>query len=189
MIKVAITPHNIIEKEARYISIILDYNWDYVHLRHPDASLNEIKHIIEQIPQRLHNRIKLHGHFELCNEFNLGGLHLNHRCSVVPSNYTGNISKSCHSIDEVNNQSSIYDYVTLSPIFDSISKNGYKSSFDKKQLLSIETSNVLAMGGITSQNINLLNEYNFAGFAVLGYLFNDQTNEATLHKRLNEFND
>lgn len=188
MIKIAITPYNIIPNESQYISTILDYKWDYVHLRHPKASLSELKQIIEKIPKRLHNKIKLHSHFELCNEYDIGGLHLNHNCPIAPYDYMGKLSKSCHSIDEVNEQSFIYEYVTLSPIFDSISKNGYKSTFDNEQLLSIKETNVIALGGITPYNINQLECYKFAGFAVLGYLFDNQINELILQKRLKEFN-
>lgn len=187
MLKIAITPHNIIPNEAQYIICILEHNWDYIHLRHPNASLTEIKQIIEQIPQRYHCRIKLHGHFELTNEFNLGGIHLNNRCHIIPSSYNGKLTKSCHTIQEVNNIFSDFEYVTLSPIFDSISKNGYNSTFDEKQLASITAPNVIALGGITPIEITKIQKLNFAGFATLGYLFDNLHDIQSLENRLNKF--
>lgn len=172
MIKIAITPELIDEsREYLHIRAILDAGWDRVHLRHPSASLSDIRRLIEAIPQHYHRKIVLHGHFELCNYFNLGGLHLNSRCPVAPKLYHGGLSKSCHSIEELK-QAGNLTYVTLSPIFDSISKNGYIAAFshdDLKRLDGIDTP-VIALGGVTPQRIKTLEQYNFSGFAMLGSL-------------------
>ncbi len=100
MMKIAITPPVPIVDEHEYIVAILEDGWDYVHLRHPSATTHDMRRLIEAIPQRLHNRLKLHGHFELLNEFNLGGIHLNSRCPEAPRLYSGKISRTCHAIDE-----------------------------------------------------------------------------------------
>ena len=127
MLKIAITPEEISYDEARRVMTILDNGWDMVHLRHPGATIRDVRHIIERIPQRLHRKLRLHGHFSLVNEFNLGGLHLNSRCPNPPANYSGPLSRSCHTPDEVATSANTgrYDYVTLCPVFDSLSKAGY----------------------------------------------------------------
>ena len=85
------------------------------------------------------------------------------------------ISRSCHSLDEVS-ESRFYDYVFLSPIFDSISKEGYKQGFTSEQLnkakvRKIIDGRVIALGGITAENIFMANSYGFGGVAVLGDLW------------------
>lgn len=166
---IAITPEQPVDDEGRQITALLRDGWHRVHLRHPQASLREIRSIIETVSPELHNRIVLHGHFDLTAEFNLGGLHLNHRCPVPPSFYRGALSRSCHTVNEVI-QSAHMSYVTLSPIFDSISKHGYKAAFTHEDLLRLTdaTVPVIALGGITHDRITQLDGYNFSGYAMLG---------------------
>lgn len=172
MIRIAITPEHPDEtREPLLVREILDAGWDRVHLRHPSASLSDMRRLIEAIPQRLHNRLVIHGHFELCNHFNLGGLHLNHRCPTPPSLYRGPLSRSCHNVGEIIECSGL-TYATLSPIFDSISKTGYSSPFTPDDLdrLTDAAIPVIALGGVTTERIPLLKRYNFSGFAMLGAL-------------------
>lgn len=169
-IRIAITTEEITDSEPSIVTRILDSGWDMVHLRHPRASLREMRNLIEAIPQRYHSRLRIHGHFSLTNEFNLGGIHLNRRCPAVPDNYSGPHSRSCHSIDEAKAATDC-DYVTLSPIFDSISKVGYKAAFTHSELLRLNEFHspvVIALGGITPEKTTLLNNYNFGGYAVSG---------------------
>lgn len=169
-LKIFITPEEISDGENELVVRLLDQGWDYVHLRHPAASLSDMRRLIESIPQRYHNRLRLHGHFELATQFNLGGLHLNGRCPKAPDFYTGSVSRSCHSIEELT-KSTDCDYVTLSPIFDSISKPGYKSSFTADELLQLNEISkplVIALGGITPERLEQLKPYNFGGYAVKG---------------------
>lgn len=185
MRRIAITPSQITTDEPGQICEILDSNWDMVHLRHPSASLSEMRQLIESIPQRLHCRLRLHGHFQLLNEFNLGGIQLNHRCAAIPDNYSGAMSRSCHTIDELAQYAADCDYMTLSPIFDSISKPGYRGRFDADRLSMIPKGKVIALGGITPDKIADIRQYPFAGYAVLGYLFDAPTSE--FRYRLRQF--
>lgn len=186
MIRVAITPVEIFEEEVAFITMILDAGWDYVHLRHPETSIDELRQLIGSIDSKYYNRLKLHDNFELVEEFKLGGVHLNRRNSIAPDDFNGGISKSCHTIGEIE-ASHNFDYITLSPIFDSISKEGYNATFSNEELMRVKYSDkVVALGGITPLTATKLNEYEFIGYAVLGYLFNSP-DITTLGNRLNEF--
>lgn len=171
LLRIAITPEEADPAvEAADITALLNRGWTAVHLRHPRASLRDMRRLIEAIPQRHHPRLRLHGHFDLAADFNLGGLHLNGRCPEAPRWYGGSISRSCHSVDEVI-EADGYDYVTLSPIFDSVSKPGYLAAFtdaELSRLAGIDTPAVIALGGVTAERIDLLRRYNFAGYAMLG---------------------
>lgn len=174
MLKIAITPPELTDerKEAEMIrAIIDDGSWDKVHLRHPQASRREMSRLIEAVPHEMHRRLVVHGHFDLINDFNLGGLHLNRRCPQPPALYNGSLSRSCHTINEVLTATDLA-YVTLSPIFDSISKSGYNAAFTDGQLsqLADTTVPVIALGGVTPERIDHLRRHNFSGFAMLGSL-------------------
>ena len=190
MLRIAITPPDISINEPAIIAEILDYGWDMVHLRHPNASTADMRRLIEAIPQRLHPRLRLHGHFTLTDEFNLGGLHLNSRCPMPPANYSGRLSLTCHSVDEViaAAETARYDYVTLSPIFDSISKEGYTAAFTDAEIIRANSTaiEVVALGGVSPQRLPNIAEAGFGGYAVLGYLA-DAAAGGRLKEALGEF--
>lgn len=191
--RIAITTEEMHPDEAIRIKAVLNADWDMVHLRHPAASLREMRSIIEAVPQELHHRIRLHGHFELLNEFNLGGVHLNRRCPTLPRHYSGGFSCSCHSADDVKKAINC-DYVTLSPIFNSISKIGYKANFTDDELQFINRNaptQVIALGGISPHNILKTKQLGFNGFATLGSLMGAESQEKfaeSLNKFNNEYN-
>ena len=103
------------------------------------------------------------------------------------------VSRSCHSLEDIK-VSSDCDYVFLSPVFDSISKIGYKQGFTPEQLHDAKRSklingNVIALGGLTAKNIPVAHHYGFGGVAVLGSLWSDfpaNGNESELLKRFIE---
>ncbi len=171
---IAITSPRQISNEVKMIESLLDSDAiDFVHLRKPDASEEEMRQILSSIEKRLHPRIKIHSHFNLCNEYHLGGIHLNFRWSTPPSKYMGRMSRSCHSIEEIEANHSPDEYCTLSPIYDSISKVGYsaKANFLEKAD-KLRGKNVIALGGITPERFLYLKSLGFAGAAMLGYIWN-----------------
>lgn len=175
-IKIAITPAEPRTDESSRIECLLRSGWDKVHLRHPNLDTRGVRAIIEGIDQRLHSRLVLHGHFDLINEFNLGGLHLNHRCPVPPALYRGSLSRSCHTVAEVVTAASsgLYNYVTLSPVLSSVSKSGYEPSLSVEEFReAIAASSplpVIALGGVTPEVVPAIRRIGFGGIAVLGYL-------------------
>lgn len=165
-----ITPEEITPTEPQLVKDALACGFDFVHLRHPKASRRDMVNLIESIPQKLHQFLKIHGHFDLASEYAIGGLHLNRRCPTPPAFFSGSLSKSCHSANEIIDAKD-FDYVTISPVFNSISKPGYKAAFSRdelKQINEISQINVIALGGITPKHLQQIEELGFAGFAVSG---------------------
>lgn len=191
MKRILITTPEIRLDEPRRIRLALEQGWDGVHLRHPDATITDIRKIIEAVPQRFHGQLHLHGHFALVNEFNLGGLHLNSRCPEAPENYSGLLSRTCHSTPEIiaANKIGRYSYLTISPIFPSVSKPGYGPGADlAADILRLAeagvTTPLIALGGISPETMSQLNRDVFSGVAVLGYLA-DAVDDEDFIKRLN----
>lgn len=82
-------------------------------------------------------------------------------------------SASLHSLADVAAASGdVYDYVLLSPVFDSISKQGYGAAgFPRAQLTATLAScpvPVLALGGVSSSTAAAAADLGFAGAALLG---------------------
>ncbi|MCD7932912.1 MAG: thiamine phosphate synthase [Tannerellaceae bacterium] len=71
-----------------------------------------------------------------------------------------------------------YEYLFLSPVFDSVSKQGYKAAFPEAQLLStgnsgIINSRVIALGGIGKDNLEQVTAWRFGGVALIGNIWGD----------------
>lgn len=171
--KIAITWPGAVSNEASKIASLLEEEgYDYVHIRKPDWTLRDVRNLIEDIPYRLRRQLKLHGHFQLLSEMQLGGAHLNSRNPNVPD-CALKLSRSCHTLSEIDDLSTNgYEYVTLSPIFDSISKEGYRSQFKLDAISErIKGKNVVALGGVTPAHFKILEEKGFYGAALLGYIW------------------
>jgi thiamine-phosphate pyrophosphorylase len=92
-----------------------------------------------------------------------------------------------HSIDTIN-QCKSYDYIFLSPVFDSISKKGYSSNIDlntfmQKKEASTFPTKVIGLGGVSKENITLLSDVGFDGAALLGSIWLKEKKE----ERVKEF--
>lgn len=174
MILIVITSPQFIGGEASYITSMLRKGIDLVHLRKPDSTPHDCAKLLDAIPDELHRRIVIHYHHCLCTDYNLGGIHISpyHMSQALPR-YEGTVSRSCHSIDEIASFKSSYDYLFLSPIFNSISKQGYHGAFSASQLQEAQQkgiidNKVVALGGITANNLSIVKQLGFGGAALLG---------------------
>ena len=110
--------------EETVIPRLLEAGVDFVHLRKPAWSEADCARLLSLVPAWCHGRIVVHDHFVLCRRFSLRGIHLNGRCPEIPVGFEGAVSRSCHSLCEVEEGKPLSSYVFLSPVFDSISKPG-----------------------------------------------------------------
>ena len=173
---IAITSPEFFPGEALRIARLLEGDFSLVHLRKPHADIGDCRTLLDRLPEWCWPRIVLHDHFDLIHHYPLGGLHLNGRNPVPPARYYGQLSCSCHSLDEVAARKQEMDYVLLSPIFDSISKKGYASAFSPSQLeeaasQGIIDHRVVALGGVTLDKLPLMESWHFGGAAMLGSIW------------------
>jgi len=170
---IVITLPNFFDGEAEQIVQLLHSSIDLVHIRKPQGSAEEIEKLIQEIPSEYYPRLVLHDHHELAVKYHLHGVHLNNRNPQPPQGWKGCVSRSCHSIDEVKEWKEKCDYVSLSPIFDSISKQGYHAAFSHEELAKakeegIIDKKVLALGGVTFNRIDEVLRIGFGGGMILG---------------------
>lgn len=171
---IVITLPNFIEGEAEKITNLLRRgDVDIVHIRKPYSSIEEVATLIERIPEELASRLVLHDHHILALRYNLYGVHLNGRNPQPPAGWEGSVSRSCHSMKEVQECKSRCDYVSLSPIFDSISKIGYQSAFTEREIMDAHLDGIIddkvyALGGVTFANLPKVESMGFGGAMILG---------------------
>ncbi len=165
------------EGEAEKIEQALNGKFYRVHIRKPEVPAKEIEALIARIPSSLRHRLSLHDHFELAEPLGIGGIHLNSRNPYPPEGWTGIISRSLHfskgmkptPAPEPREKGSpeSQTYAFLSPIFPSLSKPGYLPKFTFEEMKAAASPDVFALGGVTFDNIHLIDEAGFGGAAML----------------------
>lgn len=174
---ILLTNEEFFVEEDQIISLLFEEGLDVLHLRKPGSDPVYSERLLTLLPDEYHKQIVVHDYFYLKKEFNLMGIHLNSRNPEPPAGYKGHVSKSLHSLEEVTAEKKKFDYVFLSPIFDSISKSGYPSAFDRTLLESAHKSGVIdhrvmALGGVSLQNIPIIKDCGFGGVVIKGDLWN-----------------
>jgi len=172
---IVITPEKNHQKEIEIIAYLFECGLKILHVRKPTFTEDELRNYIEEIPKKFYKKIVIHSHYKLAKEFSLKGIHLTEKERKLNRINSASkiISTSFHSIEEVLKSRRKYKYVFLSPTFDSISKQGYKSNFnlEELELFLKRKKNVIALGGINSKNIATIKQISFAGAAVLGFVW------------------
>lgn len=173
---IAITLPMAIDEDLYLMSTLLDNGIDTLHLRKPLADIDYCRMLLRQLAPHHRAKIVVHDYPDLYNEFALKGIHINKNVVALPEGYNGVKTRSCHSIDEVVKFKGQYDYLFLSPIFNSISKPDYQSAFTHSELSQaslngIIDAKVIALGGVTFDRIPYLKELNFGGVAMMGGLY------------------
>ena len=176
MLQIAITQPFAVNKEDAIIRHLLANGFDVVHLRKPDADIEYCRDLLGRLSPAERSRIVVHDYPVLYDEYTLRGIHLNHNYTAYATHYQGTRTRSCHTFEEVARYKDECDYLFLSPIFDSISKVGYRSRFSHAELSrasaeGIIDERVVALGGVTFDKIPYLKELNFGGIAMLGGLY------------------
>lgn len=170
---IVITLPYFFEGEAEQIVQLLHSSVDLIHIRKPESKAEEVERLIMSIPSEYYPRLVLHDHHDLAMKYHLHGVHLNGRNPQPPVGWEGSVSKSCHSLEEVKEWKEKCDYVSLSPIFDSISKQGYHAAFSSTEIeeasrQGIIDKKVLALGGVTFNKIDDVLRMSFGGGMILG---------------------
>lgn len=191
---IVITTPALFPHEGEVVTRLFDEGMERLHIRKPGCTASELNALLDNIPARFYHRIVLHDCFDIACERPLGGIHLNRRNPLVPQGFGGSISRSCHSLQEVADESSNCNYMFLSPVFDSISKEGYGQAFTVAELTAAAArglidEKVFALGGIDASSLPLLDGLPFGGVAVLGALWGkepslEQSNNIIQHFKL-----
>ena len=184
-----------IADEQTIIRQMFDEGLEIFHIRKKEYSEKEMREFVEQIPEKYFDRIVLHSQYHLAEAYNLKGVH-------VPVGFNGHhpnrtTSISFHSTDEIEMCDKEFEYGFLSPVFDSISKEGYKSKFDFSELklflkdrklahsAGAASRQLLALGGIEEDKVEKVKELGFSGIVLLGAIWQSE-NPLEKFKRIKE---
>ena len=164
MLWITVTSPSFFDGEASFIGRLLSCGVDIVHLRKPGAAESDCARLLDELTAEERARIVIHDFFELAGPYGLRGIHLNARRGEIPAGYNGPVSRSCHSLEEIERWKPVC-----------ISKQGYRAGFTPEILRrasgeGIIDEKVIALGGVTPDKLQLLHSLGFGGAAMLGYV-------------------
>ena len=183
---IVISSVSVLASETVVVNQLFREGLELFHLRKPGFSTKLLEEYIGQIYPQYRNRIVLHSKHKLALQFNLNRIHLTKKhkkrklrtwlwirylSSRIPDL---KISASFHSINSIELDSSAYEYVFLSPVFDSVSKSNYKGKYNSENmpgLLGNIKQDVVALGGVDSDKIDRVYDLKYAGIAVHGAIW------------------
>ncbi|MCM1319779.1 MAG: thiamine phosphate synthase [Muribaculaceae bacterium] len=175
---IVITSPNEVEDEGAKITTLLRTGAaDLVHIRKPEWTELQVGELLSTIPVEYHHNLVLHGHYGLRAYFPaISGVQIRRPEEIDELSPWFN-TETIHSLDEIPGAlERDPEYVTLSPIYDSISKPGYKSAFNPAEVSEVVRNTPLrfiALGGVRPENFIELYRAGFSGAALLGYVWSD----------------
>jgi thiamine-phosphate pyrophosphorylase len=169
------------EKEMELVTRLFENGLETYHLRKPRLSTRDMRKVLDAIPKHFHSRIIIHSHHQLARQYNLKGVHYT-RTHLRKSfkNWWRKITLGLSKSDIIRTSSftklsSLYDeseiefdYVFLSPVFDSLTGKFQSGFYEDGIRAAINKSgrNIVARGGVDYRRLEKIKEMGFYGMAL-----------------------
>jgi thiamine-phosphate pyrophosphorylase len=181
-----ITNPILIPNEINTIHSLFENGLELLHIRKPHFSETEMRAFLMEINAALRQQLVLHSQHQLASEFGINRIHFTEKTrnetaeerlkNWRKNNYT--LSTSVHRMQDFEKLSDDFDYAFFGPVFGSISKPNYMSKIDFEKELSQRKNNktkLVAVGGITYENLKIALRYRFDDTAILGTIWTSNT--------------
>lgn len=165
-----------------------------LHVRKPGMTEEKLKVWLSNFEEKHLKKMVLHQHHHLAEAFSVKGIHLKESFRSKQKNlaeyiqrfHSGGftLSSSFHDPENLKSEASAWDYVFLSPVFTSVSKNRYEGRVFNVVNLS---NKVIALGGIEADKISEAKELGYAGVAVLGAVWLAENRNKAFTEIYNEY--
>lgn len=192
----AISNPEFIPDEAELINSLFREGLVCLHIRKPESDLADFRNLLSKINHDFIDRISIHQHHNLAREFGIKRLHFREKERKIKSKESFELlrsedlilSTSIHELSEMNNLSEHFSYTFFGPVFNSISKAGYKGVLPDDFYIKpgIKKIPIIGLGGIFNGNLKKVMEMNFDGAAILGALWRDSENVITNFRELRD---
>ena len=181
-------------EEDKILTNLFEEGLENLHLYKPGASPMYSERLLTLLGEGYHSKITVHGHFYLKEEYRLKGIHIDDAHTEPPTGYKGNVSRTCHLIEELKEAKKKSNYVFLHSIFDSQTYVDEKASFTMAQLEEAAKNDLIdkkvyALGGMNLDTVKAVKDLGFGGIVICGDLWNrfNIHNEIDYKALLNHF--
>ncbi|MBP2831375.1 thiamine phosphate synthase [Aquimarina sp. U1-2] len=179
---IVLTSERAIKNEADQINKLFENGLEVLHVRKPMMDLEKYKALIQEVEPIYHDRVVLHQYHELSTVFSCKGIHLKERLrqclqqnvNTYVEDYKARgltVSSAFHSKETIKSCVVDFDYVLLSPVFNSISKTDYiGQAFNVCDLKEV----VVGMGGVNQHTLQKTFNLGYKGVGILGGIWNSK---------------
>lgn len=181
-------------EEDKILVTLFEEGMDNLHLYKPETSPVYSERLLSLIPEDYYNKITVHDHFYLKDEYRLSGIHIDTPNLTPPLNYKDHISRTCTKLEQLKDMKKQSNYVFLRNIFDSQSEPDQKSNFTMNELEMAASSGLIdkkvyALGGMNMDDLQVAKELGFGGVVICGDLWNrfDIHNQTDYKELINHF--
>lgn len=178
---VVISPPESGSCEGEIVNDLFQAGLTRFYLRKRGASKGELTAYLHRIEPHFYKRVVVGSHFELVDDFGLGGAHLPTEARLNKETFGlwaarravegKRLSTSVHSLHELEALGANFDFTFLSPVFGSLSKDLSPGAFSGTELKRAAVSGVnrvYALGGIDQTTIVEARTLGFKGCGVIG---------------------
>ena len=186
-----------LDNEAEIINNLFAEGMELFHLRKPGDNKEHVRTLWNEIKPEHYSKISFHQHHELATEYGITRLHYKKKVRrnvreeelIRYRNKNYILSTSVHSLRSYAKLMEYFNYTFMGPVFDSISKTGYMSGFWKDMGITDEKASIkmIAIGGISTDNVQKALDMGFDGVAVLGTIWKDPTKAIDNFKKLAKY--
>ena len=156
-------------EEDKIISALFDVGMDILHLYKPRALPMYSERLLTLLPDDCYEKVMVHEHFYLKEEYGLRGIHLDDVSQPVPEKFKGKISRTLGLEDITKEVKKRCDYIFLKDTFSALTPDGGSFITDRLQQASdsgMIDKKTYAFGGVNLENIKLARELGFGGVVV-----------------------
>lgn len=163
-------------EEDKILTALFDEGLDLLHVNKPGLELTYAERLLSLLPQRILDRISVHQHYFLKQEFDLRGIHIDRPEDVVPDGIRRHITRSTSDVNDLKAMKKQCDYVMLHSLFDSL-HDGVKASLSEAEMREAHKAglidkHVYALGGMSLETIPYAKDLGFGGVVICGDLWN-----------------
>lgn len=183
---IVISPEGVVPDEHGWVIKLFDAGLVRFHLRKPRMTEKQLQRYIAGFPEHFRSRVVTHQAYNLVDDYGLAGwhikddaVHLSWAEDLRTKREAGRIlSRAIHRLDDLDQDLHGWDYVFLSPVFQSISKRDYGPRWEESRLTAAlryckdaYQTRVLALGGVDDSRIHACGLMGFDGVALLGAIW------------------
>ena len=180
-------------EEDKILSALFDEGLDMLHINKPESEPLYAERLLTLLPKGCYDRISVHQHYYLKQEFDLRGIHIDNPQQPVPDGFRKHVTRSTSSISDLKDMKRQHDYVMLHSLFDSL-HDKVTASLDFRELENAHRrglidKKVYALGGMSLESVQVAKDLGFGGIVICGDLWNRFCihNEINFHELIEHF--
>lgn len=179
---IVISDHQLYLRESEEINRLFESGMELYHIRHHNISEEDLRSLIQGVEEEYLPRIVANHNHDIARSLGVQRFHFTEddrklweKKKWKNRSESEVYSTSVHSLETFNELPDFFEYAFISPVFDSISKPGYKAvSFDLSERNANKPIKLIGLGGIHSANIHDAMDLGYDGFAVLGSIWESE---------------